>query len=221
MPANYFETPIYTVAQVARIVGVPKSTLAEWTKFGLITRAKKVNHGEPSVPFIGLAEAYVLAAFRRQSKISMQFIKKAMNTLKNEYKQEHPLASNKLLIEGAEIFFRLAESAPKEDEKEIRRLVRLKNNQTVFADTVEMFLKQIEYSDSGLAEVIKLQGYKFEVVVDPRRSYGMPVINRAGVRVSDIVGQLKVEDDWQNISEGYGVTIEEISEIARVDLNAA
>jgi len=71
-----FAVPLYTVADAARIVGVPASTLASWSigylrKFSnrphvagssIITHLPSAGLRLPTIPFVGLAEALVLAA---------------------------------------------------------------------------------------------------------------------------------------------------------------
>ena len=74
-----FEVPLYTVADAARIVAVPASTLAAWAKGyvrrslvrpdvtgdPIVTWLPSARPQEPSIPFVGPAEALVLAAVRR------------------------------------------------------------------------------------------------------------------------------------------------------------
>ena len=100
-----FETPLYTVADAARIVGVHPSTLSTWAKgyvrrfpdrpevsgVPIITFEAPDRHGEPSIPFVGLAEALVLAAVRR-SGVPMQRIRPALVQLQKEIGIEHALA---------------------------------------------------------------------------------------------------------------------------------
>ena len=73
-----FEELPYTVAEATRVIVVPSSTLATWTKGYVrdradrptvigeaVVRAFPAEGRAPSIPFIGLAEAMVLAALRR------------------------------------------------------------------------------------------------------------------------------------------------------------
>ena len=73
-----FNVPLCTVAEAARALGVPPSTLATWAKgYRRSPQDRRPTHGEPivtsttsepgqpSIPFVGLAEATVLAGIRR------------------------------------------------------------------------------------------------------------------------------------------------------------
>ena len=73
-----FTVPLYTVAEAARFLGVPASTMGTWAK-GYVRRPAGRAPVEgapivtslaagprfPTVPFVGLAEGMVVAAFRR------------------------------------------------------------------------------------------------------------------------------------------------------------
>ncbi len=74
---DLYRLPLYTPPQAARIVAVPPATLRNWVRgcsyktlhgvveaFPLITTTRVASSRAPSLPFLGLAEAYVLAAFR-------------------------------------------------------------------------------------------------------------------------------------------------------------
>ena len=101
-----FTVPLYTVADAARIVGVPASTLASWAqgyvrKFpnrpnvagsSIITQLPSEAKRQPTIPFVGLVEALVLAAVRR-SGVPMQRIRPALRQLPTDIGLEHALAS--------------------------------------------------------------------------------------------------------------------------------
>lgn len=75
-----FETPLYTVAETARYLDVPTSTLNSWAhgyrrqpagRSEVVARPLLTSVGSerlarrPVIPFIGLAEGLVLTAMRR------------------------------------------------------------------------------------------------------------------------------------------------------------
>lgn len=108
-----FEVPLYTVTEAARIVGVPVSTLTTWAKGyvrrppdrpdvvgeAIITYLPPEGPRRPSIPFVGLTEATVLAAIRR-SGVPMQRIRPALNALESNLGLDHALASQRLYTAG-------------------------------------------------------------------------------------------------------------------------
>ena len=102
-----FEIPLYTVGAAARIVDVHPSTLSTWTRSyrrdganggstvtdPIITRLSPERPRYPCIPFVGLAEALVLAAVRR-SGVPMQRIRPALKVLEQEIGLRHALIPN-------------------------------------------------------------------------------------------------------------------------------
>lgn len=118
-----FSTPLYTVSEAARSLGVPTSTFATWV-YGYVRRppGRPEVGGAPVVttvdaegrgaiiPFIGLAEGLVLAAFR-QAGVPLQRIRPAIAQLPQEPGLRHALASKSLDTDGAEVLYDYAEHA--------------------------------------------------------------------------------------------------------------
>ncbi len=158
-----FDTPLYTVADAARIVDVPASTLATWAKDyvrrfpnrpkvsggPVITFQAPSRHNEPSIPFVGLAEALVLAAVRR-SGVPMQRIRPALTSLEREIGVEHALASRRLFTDGAELLFDYGERQHDTVEgRSAQDLVVVRNGQRVFVDVITEYLQRIQYGTDG------------------------------------------------------------------------
>lgn len=228
--AMRFETPLYTVAEAARIVDVPPTTLATWAKgytrsfpgrrdvtgAPVISYVQPANRQQPTIPFVGLAEALVLAAFRR-SGVSMQRIRPAVNELEREIGVAHALASRKLYTDGAELMFDFAEQHPGSDAGDSAMdLVVLRNGQRVFADVVSEYLRRIQYAGDGYPELIRVPAYgDADVVVDPRRSFGSPIFERGGSRVDDVLDRFRAGDSIVDLSEEFGAPVAQVEDVLR------
>lgn len=116
MAVDKFETPLYSVAEAARYLGVPDSTFRAWAT-GYTNRApgRSEVHGKPIVttiggqakgaaiiPFVGLAEGMVLAGIRKAG-VPLQRIRPAIDSLDAEFGLAHVLASKQLYTDGAEV----------------------------------------------------------------------------------------------------------------------
>jgi len=145
-----FQVPLYTVTEAARLVDVPVSTLSTWAQGylrrfpdrrnvvgdPLITYLKPEGPRRPSVPFVGLTEATILAAVRR-SGVPMQRVRPALQALAVGLGLEHPLASRRLYTDGAELLYDYAESHPDtEDGQAARQLVVVRSGQRVFREVI-------------------------------------------------------------------------------------
>lgn len=109
-----------------------------------------------SIPFVGLAEAHALAAMRRAG-VPLQRIRPALDRLQQELGIDHVLASRSLYTDGAEVLHDYAEREGDTPEaRSARELVVVRNDQRVFNDVVDSYLRRVEFADDGWAELIHL-----------------------------------------------------------------
>jgi uncharacterized protein (DUF433 family) len=218
---------MYTVAEAARIVSVPPSTLAAWAKgyvrrFAdrsavtgdpVVTCLPTDRRTDPCVPFVGLAEALVLSALRR-SEVPLQRIGPALAHLQRKI----GLASRLLYTDGAELLFDYGEShADTPDGAGLRTLVVVREGQRVFADVVYDYLRRIEYGADGYASLIHLPAYDHaEVVADPTRSFGAPIFERGGARVDDVLQRFWAGESLDELSAEFGVPADQLEDVLRV-----
>lgn len=213
--------PRYTMSEAARYVGVPVSTFATWAK-GYERRPvgrsvvkqgpviTSVPRGRLRVPFIGLAESTVLAAFRRRHKMPLQRIRPAVRVLEEQIGLHHALASERLFTDGAEILYDFAE---RRGEDEISDLVVLRSGQHVFHQVIKDYLERITYDEEGWAARIILPITAHRVFeVDPRRGAGRPLFVHGGAPLANIVGRLKAGDSAAEVARDFAVPLEDLLE---------
>jgi hypothetical protein len=61
-----------------------------------VTALPTAKRGRPTVPFIGLAESMILAAFRQAGVSSLQHIRQTIPILEEQVRVAHALASKRL-----------------------------------------------------------------------------------------------------------------------------
>lgn len=231
-----FATPLYTLAETSRYLGVPVSTARNWahgyrhrstvrpdvTGDPVLTLVPPMGPGSARVPFIGLAEGVVLTAIRRQG-VPLQRIRPALVQLEKELGVAHALANGKLFTDGAELLYGYAESRARfDDGAAARELVVIRNGQRVFNEVVESYLRRIEFGPDGYARLIRLPGYRVaEVVVDPERGFGQPVFARGGARLEDALALFRAGEPLDVVADEFGVPQEELEDAVRVALPAA
>ena len=225
-----FQDPLYTIAEAARIVDVPRSTFTSWAK-GLKRQTNKqavsggpiVTYVEPerpkfpSIPFVGLTEAMVLTAVRR-SGVPLQRIRPALEALERELGVQHALANQRLYTDGAEVLYDYSKRHPDTDGADIAlRLVVIRNKQHVFTELIEEYLRCLVYAPDGYVELMRLPAYRIaEVVVDPTRSGGNPIFARGGCRVRDVMERFWAGEPLKHLPEEFGVPEDHIEDALRV-----
>ena len=202
---------MFTVAEAAHGLAVSSSTLQWWTAERLVSRLPDRGR-RPSIPFIGLAEATVLTAFRR-SGVPLQRIRPALQALSDEIGLEHALASRHLYSDGAEILYDYAERHRELDE--LADLVVVRSGQRVFVPVVRDYLRRITWK-RGWPVMVRLPRYdKAAVVVDPLRAFGQPIFEQGGSRVEDVVDRWRAGDTVRSLARDFGVPSGEIEEVLR------
>jgi uncharacterized protein (DUF433 family) len=225
-----FDVPLYTPAEAARAVGVSPTTLGNWAKgyarrplgrpavtgAAVVTSLPSTGPHEPTIPFVGLSEALVLAAMRR-SGVPLQRVRPALEVLSRDLGIAHALASERLYSDGAEILFDYAESSSDPDAPLVRQLVVVRNQQRVFTEAVEQYLRLIEYASDGYARLVRLPGYaEAGVVADPLRSFGQPIFSHGGAKVTDVLERFWAGDDLDTLVDEFGVPRSELEDAVRV-----
>lgn len=100
-------------------------------------------------------------------------------------------------------------------------LVVPRSGQRVFVPVVEHYLKRIKF-DTGYAGVLALPQYRrAEVIVDPRRSFGVPIFAKGAARVEVVLGRFKAGESLDELSEEFGVPVDDLVDVIRVHTDAA
>jgi uncharacterized protein (DUF433 family) len=226
-----FDAALYTVAEAARYLDVPDSTLRSWTHgyrhhvsgrpdvLGqpVLTAVPRARANGPVIPFIGLAEGLVLTAMRR-SGVPLQRIRPALARLSEEFGLRHALASQRLYTDGAEVLFDYAQSqGDPAVVRAVRELVVIRNGQRVFNDIVDAYLRRVEFGTDGYVRLIRLPAYEVaDVLVDPQRGFGQPVFARGGARLEDALAMFRAGESLDVVADEFGVPVEQLEDAVRI-----
>jgi uncharacterized protein (DUF433 family) len=100
-----------------------------------------------------------------------------------------------------------------------------RGGQVVFDEVVDRYLRRVDWALDDYAERLWPAGREEGVVVDPRRSFGQPIIARRGVRVEDVVHRVLAGEPRAVVAHDFGPELAEVEAAerfkARVLLRAA
>jgi len=221
------EMPAYGITEAAHYLRLPPSTLRSWvrgrhypTEAGqrysdpLIRLADSTNQSPPYLSFINLIEANVLWALRRHHKITMPKVRQALNYLEAQFPQsEHPLAEHTFATYGKHLFIEY-----------YSQLIEIgKPEQLVMQQVIEDHLSRVEWDETGLpalfypfARDIHAQDKKI-IVIDPRVSFGRPVLVGTGIVTSIIAERFNAGESMDDLAQDYGRSRLEIEEAVRCE----
>jgi len=172
--------------------------------------------GRPTIPFVGLAESMVLAAFRKAG-VSLQHIRQAMPVLKRKVDIEHALASQGLYTHGAVILYDFAQQRPMDDAaEELVGLTRVVDGQRVFTEVVHDYLRRITYVDDGFAEQLVRRTANQSYCGSDRTSGRSSLFVRGRARLDDTVARWKAGDRIAQIADDFEVPADDLEDALRV-----
>jgi uncharacterized protein (DUF433 family) len=221
------ELPAYGIAEAAGYLRVPVSTLRAWLL------GQRYQHGDEQkffrpvieiadrksrqMSFINLVEAFVLAGIRRQHEIPLPKVRNAVDYLRRTFHTNRPLAEEQFQTDGVDLFVEKMGAiigATQEGQIQLRELIRDR-------------LERVRRDPKGIPEKIvlfpapaKASGVG-DVVIDPRLSFGRPVLDHVGVRTSVLAERFEAGDDIDVLARDYSAPPEAIQNAIRCERRRA
>jgi uncharacterized protein (DUF433 family)/DNA-binding transcriptional regulator YiaG len=218
------EMPAYGIPQAAHYLQIPAATLRSWAvgRDYPTGRGKKrfrpiislPDKSRPLLSFFNLAEAHVLSALRRDHRIRLQDIRSALKYIQNELGSTHPLLDQRFETDGVALF--------------VTRLGKLVDvsaaGQLVMRGILSAYLKRLEREDLVVARLYpftrsrETDGPKL-VLIDPRHSFGRPVLARARIATAVIAERYKAGESIDDLADDYACERLEVDEALRCELS--
>lgn len=209
--AEIAETGLYTVPIAARLLAAQPSKVRSWVEgYGnsdaapiLIRQLPRVG-GKTVLGFLDLIESAFVRHFRGIG-YSPQTIRKVALKLRDRHHVDHPFAMNKRFkADGKAIFEEVVT-----DEGE-RRLVNLMNDNFEIVSAVEPSLfDQVFYVEDIAREWTPIPQYS-RVVVNPKLSFGRPVVKGIWIPTETLFNAYQVEGGAAQAAEEFGVTEQDV-----------
>ncbi len=204
----------YTVREAARLLTIAQpAKITGWLqghkgrgRGPIIQRQYEPIEGAQELGFLDLIEVRFVEHFRKQG-VSLQALRKAAETAREEWQQRHPFAtsSTKYLTDRIEIFSKTARDV---HDNVLFNLVTKQYEMYVVLETV--LAKGVEFDPaSGLAREWRPKQAEFpDIALSPLVAYGQPAIMPFGVPTVAIYSTWKAENgnyaatsDWYEIDE--------------------
>lgn len=207
--------PLFTISEAAKYLGLSYTTLRSWVrpdtgKALVYSFTKEGNYA--SIPFVGFAEAFVLAAAKRHG-LKPRNIRQGVAAVRKDIGLEYALATKRLYMDKTELLLSYADDDVPATEED---LTVARNRQLQLRETVKNDLRLITYGRDDVAETIQLPIFKkTKVIVDPREAFGQPIVERTGTRVRDVLALWWAEEDIRDIAYDFDLEPDEVEDIVR------
>jgi uncharacterized protein (DUF433 family) len=215
-----FTRPLMSMADAGRHLGIPRQTFHRWAR-GYEGRGPLLHVGESesihkaSVPFVALAEAWVLEGLR-QAGVRPQRIRPALTQLQREFGREYVLVSPALATDGISVLWDFSKT------EEGAGLIEGTSGQAVIREIVQDYLRYLAFGADDYPAKLELKSFEpSKVLIDPYRSSGQPVFEGTGTKVANVAAMLKAGEDPGVVAEEHGIGVDAVRAAARVLLGRA
>ncbi len=219
------DVPNYTLPEAAAWIGLVQNTLRVWlvgqnyrTSAGT-RRAQPVVKPASTSPlglsFWNLVECSVIAVIRRTHRVSLQKVRRALNYVSKELGKPRPLIEENFSTDGVDLFV----------ERYGKLISASQAGQLALRELLEASLTRIERDEAGLAARLFPWSHRPDeprvVSVDPRVSFGRPVLIGTGIPIESILGRFRAGDTLDDLAADYRVRIDSILDLVRWALGPA
>ena len=155
--------------------------------------------GKTALTFLDLMEIRMIAAFR-QHGVSWQAIRAASALACDMFGDSHPFSMQRFKTDGKTIFAELFNDGTLET-------LDLNKKNFVFSEVVEPSLfASLEFEDGQAARWFPKNLQK-KVVLDPKRSFGHPVLSQEGIPTAILANAALVEGSVKSVASWYEIPV--------------
>lgn len=227
------EIPTYNTIDAAHYLRIPEQTIRNWC-FGR-SWATVAGHARVSsavilaadketrrLSFLNLVELHVLDSIRREHRVGLDNVRRAVTFLKKEFDTDHPLADVQMETNGKDLFV-----------QQLGRLINAsKDGQFAMRELLEKFLQRIDRDPRGVAiRLFPFTRGRFDddsaadaprlVAIDPMVAFGRPVLAGSRIPTVEIAERFQAGESFDALASDYGRPTAEIEEAIRCEFASA
>lgn len=210
---NLLGIGLYTVPEAERLTGVPGRRIRRWLRGYRYPHVDGFRETDPiwqsQIPdidhtlglgFLDLIEIRFVHAFR-QHGVSWKTIRAAAYRAGEVLGQDHPFSTKRFKTDGQGIFAEIVEQTGE------TKLLDLVKRQYGFHKIIAPSLYAgLEFSDFDQVMRWYPMWPKQQVVIDPQRSFGKPIVAKEGVPTETLAIAARIEGSIDVVSRWYSVS---------------
>jgi uncharacterized protein (DUF433 family) len=211
MTTTLLQTGIYAVPEASRLTGVTPWRIRRWVR-GYEFKVKHGRHRSPAVwntqldqidraialGFLDLLEVRCVDAFV-SAGVGWKTLRQVHEQARKMVGHAHPFCTNQFATDGGTIFL---EERGKHDEV---TLWDMRDLQRVFERMIRPFLKNVEFDSCKVPQRWWPKGKTHLVALDPRRSFGQPIVFRDGVPTSVLARSVAANGSVSEVARWFEI----------------
>lgn len=199
---------VYSVTEASRLTKVTPVRVRGWLQGHTQGAGRRSSpklqgqlpamDGKLALGFLDLMEVRFISHFL-QAGVQWKTLRMAANRARSELHLDHPFAA-RFTTDGRTVFSETV------NDTGDPRLPDLVDNQFAMFRILEPLLQDgIEFDSDGYARLWRPSKDEPNVVLDPKRSFGRPVIDSTGVPTRALFDAMRVEGDVERVAHWYKV----------------
>lgn len=208
--------PNYQIGEASRYAQISPQTVAAWHKVtaGRNGATLSLKEKRAALSYMQLIEVAVVAAIRRVG-ISLKKIRDAREYVSKQLHAEYPFAQYRFKTEGKHLLMDYKQIEGRKGQG--KHLVADQWGQLEWDQIIGPLLKEFEYEGDGESIVIRwhVAGPSSPIVIDPRYSFGAPIVN--GTPTWVIKGRWNAGESDTDIATDFGLTKDLIREALKFE----
>ena len=218
MTIKLLQIGIYTVSEASRLTRVSPQRIRRWLR-GYEFRVKEGRHRSPAVwssqlepldhvmalGFLDLLEIRAVDGFI-SAGVSWKDLRRIHERARQWVGNTHPFCTNRFATDGHTIFME-----HREGNKEVM-LWDMRDVQRVFDRILRPFLRDIEFDGSKVPRRWWPRGKNRQVALDPRRSFGHPIIFKEGISTRILARSARANDSVEEVARWFEINASSVRE---------
>ena len=196
--------PAYRTSEASMLAQTHWQTVSRWFHGHrqVFVGAKRAR---APLSYLQLVEVAFVASFRAAG-VSLQRVRKAQEYLSKVFQVEYPFAQLELKTDGVHVLKELEE---REEGQGVRLVVADRAGQEAWPQLIAERIAQFDYAYE-LALTWHPRGQEVPIVVDPRISFGAPIVEQAGVATWVLRERYQAGESLDELEDDFGVTPTEL-----------
>jgi len=210
-PPQRVVRPLYSFADADRLAGAKRGTSSRWLRGygykaanGAVVRRPPVTIGldrDGTVSFVDLIEVVAISRLKELG-LPLSEIRKIVAECQEDLGHSRPLTSLKFKTDGKEAFVSVGD-----------HLLGLRNRrgQRAWNEILEPFLEELDYRDAYASRWWPV-GRDKPIVIDPDYGFGLPVVDKSGVRTEILLERYESGDSVDQIADDFSLNANDVEE---------
>lgn len=211
---------LYPVAEAARMLRMPPSTLSWWlegdVQRGYAPVLRLEATGDRTLTWGEYVEAGYLREYRKR-KVPLQELRPYVARLREEFGVPYPLAHARPFIgPGRQLVERVEDSLGLDAQL---RMIVISSGQRLLGGPAEAFVERVDFAPEGAASRLFPAGAHSSVVIDPLLAGGAPTIR--GIRTDVLPELIARGEPLSSVGADYGLPIADLQQALAYEWSAA